>query len=589
MKKQIFYSAGILLIIFGIVLTLLKLNTPVTVQAEGKNSSYPITIVLSDPQDDYYPLAEKISSTENIPLVSTLEDAINLQPLYLLWVINPQNLSDESFTNFGIKIREAGITISSGLITGSTIEYAEALWQREQNKNGILALSVSREKNIYTYAEGEISTEPLDVETLVAAVQKASYMTIHGHGSRKGWWIEEEYGVKAADIQPLNGTFLNVVSCQTLKIWGEDSIALKILDEGAAGYAGFVHSPFGYLIGEPHDFPYRYSWQDFPIGTIVQIQDAGLLKGFMGVPSYFLLGDPRRAFEEEAPYSLLSDQEDNKHRILTYTNAPAGVIPLRIENGAAYDFVEIKGTGQAAAHESFYNHKIQFVDISGDRYLLFKHSGGDFQVTLSQTKPFLYHILGTLKTSIHHSLVISNTPDSYILNIPLILILLLVLFVRVKKGKMKLKDNLLPALLCAFFLIGLRFVYTWLNQDNLSGLYENYIRVDDLKFEISFPMLLFSLLLSLLAFQLFFNLKARGGRLLTFLLALSPTWFISLFWLGAMIFLNSLANSRYGFALYGYGGGLTHLVTFGFESLLLLVFILTLKKFGDSLFVHDKN
>ena len=589
MKKQFFYSAGILLSLLGGLFILLALISPAAVQAEGENSSYPITIVLSDPQDTYYPLAEKISAVENIPLVDTLEEVIQMQPHYLLWVINPQNLSDESFTNFGIKIREAGITISSGLITGSTIEHAEALWQRELNKNGILALSVSREKNVYTYAEGEISTEPLDVETLVTAVRNSSYMTIHGHGSRKGWWIEEEYGVKAGDIQALNGAFLNVVSCQTLKIWGEDSIALKILDEGAAGYAGFVHSPFGYLIGEPHDFPYRYSWQGFPIGTIVQIQDAGLLKGFMGVPSYFLLGDPRRALEEEAPYTLLSDQEDKNRRILTFTNAPAGIIPLRIENGAAYDFVKIEGVGKAAAQEVFNNPQLRMADIAGDRYLLFKHSGGDFQVTLSQKTPFLYNTLGILKTSIHHSLLISNTPDSFILNIPLILILLLVLFVRVKKGKMKLKDNLLPALLCAFFLIGLRLIYTCLNQDNLAGLYENYIRVDDLKFEINIPMLLLSLLLSLLAFQLLFSLKTRRSKVLAFLLALSPAWFIGLYWLGAMILINSLSNSRYGFALYGYGGGLTHLVTFGCESLLMFLFIFALKKIGAQLFSHDKN
>ena len=588
MKKQIFFSAGFLLLLSGVLLTLLKIITPLDVQAAVKEDR-PITIVLSDPQDDYYPLAEKISALENIPLVHTLEEAVQKQPQYLLWVIDPQNLSDEVFTNFGIRIREAGITISSGLITGSTMAYAEALWQRELNQNEVLALSVSREKSVYTYSGDAINTEPLTTETLSGVIRNAAYVTIHGHGSRKGWWIEEEYGVQAADIQPMQGTFLNVVSCQTLKIWGEDSIALKVMDQGAAGYAGFVHSPFGYFMGEPRGFPYRYSWPGFPTGTIVQIQDAGLLKGFMGVPSYFLLGDPRQAFAEQAPYTLLSDQEDKGRRILSYTDAPAGILPLKIEDGAAYDFVEIEGIGKAAVNEPFYNPDIQMVDITGDRYLLFKHKGGDFQINLSQKTPFLYPVLGFLKTSLDHTFVISNTPDSYFLNIPLIIILLVVLLVRVKKGKMKFRDQLLPAAICTVFLIALRFIYTWINRNHLTALYENYIRVDDLKFEISIPMLLFSLLLSLLAFQLFFNIKSATGKVLTFLLALSPTWFIGLFWLGAEAFLNSLAMSRYGFALYGYGGGLTLLTTFLLESLLMLLFIFILKKPGGSLFFHAEN
>jgi hypothetical protein len=186
----------------------------------------------------------------------------------------------------------------------------------------------------------------------------------------------------------------------------ENSIALAFVDQGAAAYAGFAYSPNeGYLIGEFDGAPFRYTWPGFPIGHAVQVQNRGTLKGFAQFPYYYLLGDPRISLQDEPPYRLDEDREEAGGRRLRYVDAPAGIIPLRIAGGARYSYVRIPGVTSSWESEPFYNSRLQMADFGDDKYILFEHPGGAFEVLLSERPPWYWLVLDLLLDSLDHTLV----------------------------------------------------------------------------------------------------------------------------------------------------------------------------------------
>lgn len=88
------------------------------------------TAVLSSPEDPYYILALEISRIEKIPLCKTIDEAIRHNPRFLLWVISPSRLSDSVLGKYMRSLHKKGAAISTGIITGSTLEYAGKSWQR---------------------------------------------------------------------------------------------------------------------------------------------------------------------------------------------------------------------------------------------------------------------------------------------------------------------------------------------------------------------------------------------------------------------------------------------------------------------------
>ena len=187
----------------------------------------------------------------------------------------------------------------------------------------------------------------------------------------------------------LNQIVVSTGSCQTVRPWNDNSIALRFVDQGAAAYAGFVYSPNeGYLIGEFDGLPFRYTWPGFPIGHVIQAQNRGTLQGFARFPYLFLLGDPRIAFQSYPPYSLVDDRLEDGQRILKFQQVPSGVIPVRITGGATYRFVEAEGITTAAEQDPFYNSRLQMVDIQEDKYILLVHPGGDLTLRLRPQAPW---------------------------------------------------------------------------------------------------------------------------------------------------------------------------------------------------------
>ena len=371
------------------------------------------TVVLSNPTDPYYPLAEEIAQTETLLLVRTLDEALARNPVFLLWVVSPSALSDRVLSDFGLAMRDRQSAISVGLISGSTEEKARELWQQQSLFNNRCFAAVAREGRISSPDERHATQQPLTRENLLNTLRQADYLIYDGHGTRRSFGLPDKDALLvSADIPPLPPLVVSAGACQTFRLWSEDSIALGFTDRGAAAYAGFVHSPNGYLMGQPDGFPWRYTWPEFPIGHAIQVQNHGLQQGSLYWPFYLLLGDPRLALQKEAPYTLVDDYEAANTRILHFSNAPAGIIPVYIPDAAQYSFVAIPNVAAAWAGDPFYSGTLQMINIGADKYLLFIHRGGDFTVRLAPQPPWYWPVVDPLIDALDHTTVIHHFAGS---------------------------------------------------------------------------------------------------------------------------------------------------------------------------------
>ncbi len=361
------------------------------------------TMVLTDPDDPYYSIAQEIAREEDVPLVTSLEEALAAKPSFLLWVVAPGTLSDARIIAFSRAIQADTNGVAVGVITGSTPAAAAALWQRGRAPGGprlFAVIGADRESHVANAMitetiDTESNSQPASISTLQAALQSAGYLSYGGHGGVSFWGLDQgpNLTLRPDNIPPLPPVVISTGSCETMQIWRNNAIALAFIDQGAAAYSGFVYSPnSGFLMGALGDLPYRYTWPDFPIGYVVRVQGEAALRGYARLNYHYLLGDPRIALSEKPPYSIIEDRQQNRTRTLVYTNAPAGVIPVRIEDGALYSFVEVVGQSSAWARDPFYNGKVQFTDVGPDKYLLFLHEGGDFTIRLQEAAPILYRL-----------------------------------------------------------------------------------------------------------------------------------------------------------------------------------------------------
>jgi hypothetical protein len=361
-------------------------------------------VVLSDPDDPFWALAQELAAAENALLAHSLEEAVACQPEFLLWVISPTFLSDATMIEFGQLMKAQPTAISTGLITGTTIEQARALWKRSAQVRGDLFFAVNAPNpaahidagRIMQVKQGEVVTQPLTKAGFTKILQSADYVTFTGHGANQHLKLDEDTLFTSVDVPFLDSVIVETGSCQTVRLWNDNSIALKFIDQGAAGYSGFVFSPNeGYLIGEFNGLPFRYTWADFPIGHVIQVQNQGTLQGFAAFPYQFLVGDPRIALQSEPPYEMVEDRQEGMERKITYRAVPEGVVPIRVENGAAYPFIEISGNTSASEQDPFYNSRLQMVNIGDDKFILLLHQGGDLTLRMRMKTPW-YWLLGDI-------------------------------------------------------------------------------------------------------------------------------------------------------------------------------------------------
>lgn len=533
------------------------------------------TLILADPDDTYYALAEEIAREEGLSIAHTLEEVLDRDPVFLLWVASPGHLSEQRMVGFGLALRDQPSAISVGIITGSTLEDARNLWLRASEVKGERFFAANAENpaghieaGIMAYDGTETTVLPLTRQSLVESLLEADYLTFSGHGGKGFLGLDADTGLelRPEHIPPLPPAVIATGSCNTFRPWEEGSIAMDFVDKGAAAYAGFLFSPnAGYLIGLYGGLPFRYTWPGFPIGHAVQVQNHGTLQGFAQFPYYYLLGDPRIALQPEAPHRLVEDRVDGKRRTMAFTDAPAGMIPLRIPGGAEYTFVDIPGVAAAWERDPFYNARLQMADIGGDKYVLFEHDGGEFTVQLRTSPPWYWVPADVLTDALDNTLLFLQEGSGDLLLLiagGLALVPVAVLLLS-KKAPAR---RLIPVAL-----IGLAFAV-------LHGLYA-LVRLERLtitsKVVVFHPLSLVNTFL-LVAAGAFLYLSARSwrGRLVAILVASLGAVAPVVLGLGFMPLANAvLVKPRLGTGLWNYAPGWQGLVVLVFEwALLGLVF-----------------
>ncbi len=394
-----------LLLHFSLAIALLFSHPP--------QASCPL-VILAQPADPYYPLAAEIAAVEHAPLTHRLKEALACQPEFLLWVVSPGYLSDQVFIDFGLAIKAQDSPPATGLISASTLDGARQLWQRRSQVDGQTVAAVNA-ANPAAHLPAQITLidpsgrptrQTLTQANFTSALQTAGYLTFTGHGSNRYLRLDDETTLTPAEVPSLGPLVIGTGSCQTFRLWNQDSIARQFADQGAAAYAGFVYSPNeGYLLGEFDGLPFRYTWPEFPIGHVLQVQTRGTRQGFASFPYLHLLGDPRIAFQAGPPYQLVSDKSDRHARTLVYRGLPAGVVPIRIPGGAAYRFVVATGLTAAAQGDPFYNSRLQMLDLQADKLLLLVHPGGDLTLRLERRVPWYWYPLDIWLDALDHTLI----------------------------------------------------------------------------------------------------------------------------------------------------------------------------------------
>jgi hypothetical protein len=536
------------------------------------------TVILADPNDPYYTLAEEIAQREALPVLHSLDDALAQNPVFLLWVVSPSRLSDQAMVEFGLAMRDRQQAISTGIISGSTLEQARDLWQRASQVQGQRAFAVNNvnptagiyEGRVIAFDESVTSLQPLTRTSLKQALQNADYLTFTGHGGEKWWQLNQAPVFRASEISQLPPVVISSAGCNTFRIWILGSIALSFTDKGAAAYTGFAYSPnAGYLIGAYEDLPFRYTWPDFPIGHVVQVQNRGTLKGFARFPYYHLLGDPRIALQTRPPYRLVNDQEEGNTRTLTIADAPAGAIPVHVAGGAGYSFVTIPGVTAAWERDSFYNSRLQMVNVGDDKYLLFVHQGGDLELHLRLRPPWHWIVSDLLADSLDHALLFLPVGGGDIIA----LVFGGVAWAITGWVLLRRKDTiqaLVPAALTGLGFAALHSLYALVRLDHVT------ITSKTLEFR---PLsLVGTFLLVSCGVFLYLNAGSRLAKAIALSVATSSTWAAAIFSLGVIALSNSFSQAKAGTAIWNYALGLAPLGALVFECVLFGLVFLALRR-----------
>ena len=522
-------------------------------------------VILSAADDPYYPLALEIAGVESLPLVQKLDQALACRPEILIWVVAPGRLSDAVMSEYGLALKAHEAFPATGIISGTSLQEARALWQRSGRAGGDLSYAVNAANpaaHIYTGRimafQGDRLTdrEELTKDGLLAALAKAAYLSFTGHGGGGFWGLIQpkdetqasagRIELRAADLPALDGVVVSTGSCQTLRPWVEDSISLAFVDRGATAYAGFVYSPNeGYLIGEFDGLPFRYTWPDFTVGHVVAVQNRGALQGFAAFPYYHLLGDPRTALHQEPPYQVVADSTEAHRRSLHISGAPEGLVPVRIPSAAAYDFVSVEGLGAARQGEPFYNSRLQMLNIREDKFLLLLNPGWQFTIELRKSPPLFWSLLDLLLDSLDDTLLfklqVGTAGDVLVFGAGLTACLLCAV-VAWRRGHLRRDSGILiarvfaAAFLAGFVMAALYGFYGLLRLERTS------ITSKDLVFSLWAMAGVYALITC--GAYLFLTARGRAGKLIALSIATLPTWLSAFFGLALVAIFKALTVAQ---------------------------------------------
>jgi hypothetical protein len=176
-----------------------------------------------------------------------------------------------------------------------------------------------------------------------------------------------------------------------------------------------------------------------------------------------MLGDPRIYLMKEPPYQVISDAvTENGKRVIVGGSDFSGVLAVKIEDGARYDFLAVKDVTAASEHDLFFNSKLQTMNLGADKYVLLLHSGGPFEFEMSQNALFGWVIGDAFTDMLDYSWVVLRLDEKIIFSRYLYLIpaalLAVMLAYRVFRQKRSLMDYR-GAFLCGLSIASIRMVY----------------------------------------------------------------------------------------------------------------------------------
>lgn len=442
------------------------------------------TVVVSAQSDPYYSLAQKIAREENLRIVEEISDVLQFYPRYVILVASPQNLSEEKLLSIGRFFKESDYYPALGIISGSSIEKAEQLWLRRelaQEGNNYLGSDVEKgqsveEPTLFILNEGSSESMTLNKNNLINTLKQADYFYWARHVTETKWfWNTEskDFGendkLYAKDLPELKPVVIYTPSCGSFQPWVDDSIALGFIDQGAAAYIGHIQTPSSsnaFILRDGLSVPGIYTWKDFPLGIMAQVQNKMTVKVGSTTPLFFMLGDPRVYLSKDKPYQIDVDEIDiNGKRIIVGKSSKTGILAVKIDNGAEYEY-STTATTRASDKDLFYNNELQMLNLGGDKYILFPHSGGDFKIELYKKAPVLWSLTDPLLDSLDYSWVAVGVVNSG-LALVMLVIFAVVLLIKVVRQKKPVK-NYQKIFMAGFLLASLRLIYLLLRIDHCS-------------------------------------------------------------------------------------------------------------------------
>ena len=417
------------------------------------------TVVMSDPADAYYSLAQTIAETEGLVLVDTLTQAIAYRPEFILWVAAPQSVDESALWQAGDIFKDMDYYPALGIISGGTMEIAEQLWRNGQltrNGENYLGSDVEVDQGvlealIVDLNHPEDAPLPLTHDTLVQTLQKSDYFYWVRHVSATRWMWDttakpgEDGDLNAAEVPALNPIVIQTPSCGSFQPWKEDSIAMGFINQGAAAYLGHVQTAVvsnSFLMRRGFIVPDMSTWQEFPLGILAQVRNRMEALVSTSTPLYFMLGDPRAYLSAEQPYIITADEVNGTTRRIMGETDFRGYLSVKVADGADYDFVRVSGLAAASESDFFFNNDLQTLNLGGDKYLVFYQDRDSFEVVLTEKTPWYWPVWDGLVDALDYNWVTMNTvynPFSLVFLAGLV-ILLLVKTRRKNTEKKTLKD-----------------------------------------------------------------------------------------------------------------------------------------------------
>lgn len=396
----------------------------------------PFGVIMVQKDDPYIALASEIAEREHYSVCNTLADALNKKPEFLIWVASPRQLDETTLMQFGQELGEYGKIVAVGIISGSTIEHARALWQRSTDLNADTFAFLSPDEVIIT-DNLETIQKDFDTDSVRYALLHADYVHYSGHGTSRSWFSFHRDG-----IPKLPPVIVSAASCETFRPSFDDNIARTFVDSGAAAYIGFTWSPAGdYFMGDNAEgFPFRYSWPGCSIGHILQVINRGTQKVFARFPQCFLLGDPRICLCASNPARMVKDKTAGDTRTIEYADCPSGIVPLRIPDGGKYRYVEASGIASVAIDDVFYNGRLQCADVGDDKIILVEAAGDKILLKLRGKPPILWYVFDTVVD--FFDLVVPVRDDQSMLKLIALIPILPLVFINAWKRKIRTADLL---------------------------------------------------------------------------------------------------------------------------------------------------